>query len=193
MITQEEIIDNLKHRSQSLKCLNLAAVVLDDHKFSVWSGSSKPNVHHYGKGGLRQHTYEVVAFALDSNHWFSYLNKHVDNKLLFLAALYHDVGKMWDYKPLDAEYKEWTSDDHKYLVHHISRSALIWSEESKKDSSITEQERDDVLHAILAHHGQKAWGSPVEPRTRMAWLLHLSDQMSARMDDCYKLHEKEKK
>jgi 23S rRNA maturation-related 3'-5' exoribonuclease YhaM len=43
---------------------------------------------------------------------------------------------------------------------------------------------DKVLHCILAHHGCRAWGSPVAPSTREAWLVHLADAISARADDC---------
>ena len=35
-----------------------------------------------------------------------------------------------------------------------------------------------------AHHGIRAWGSPVSPNTQLAWLLHLSDNLSARLNDC---------
>jgi 23S rRNA maturation-related 3'-5' exoribonuclease YhaM len=42
---------------------------------------------------------------------------------------------------------------------------------------------DSVLHAILAHHGRREAGSPVAPKSRIAWLVHLSDQISARMAD----------
>ena len=45
-------------------------------------------------------------------------------------------------------------------------------------------EHDEVLHAILSHHGRREYGSPVSPSTRIAWLLHLCDSISARMFDC---------
>jgi 3'-5' exoribonuclease len=45
---------------------------------------------------------------------------------------------------------------------------------------------NNVLHNILAHHGQRAWGSPVAPATKEAWILHLADNLSARLDDCDK-------
>lgn len=31
-------------------------VVLQDWRFPIWSGSSKPHQHHYGQGGLVIHT-----------------------------------------------------------------------------------------------------------------------------------------
>jgi 23S rRNA maturation-related 3'-5' exoribonuclease YhaM len=43
---------------------------------------------------------------------------------------------------------------------------------------------DNVLHAIIAHHAWREWGSPCTPDTRLAWLLHLCDSLSARLNDC---------
>jgi 3'-5' exoribonuclease len=102
---------------------------------------------------------------------------------LFLAALFHDVGKIQDYEPVEgSDLQKWKSSEHKYLIHHISRSGLIWMEMAKKHKYAGDVE--GIYHAILAHHGQKAFGSPVEPRTRMAHILHCSDMLSARLEDC---------
>ena len=161
-------------------------VVLFDPRFILWSGSSKPEQHHYGKGGLVIHTAEVVDLALRNNAFFP-PEKQVDRKHLFLAALFHDAGKMWDYKPVvEGYYDSWTSTVHKRQIHHISRSGLVWSKahDQHRPEGVV---HDDVLHAILAHHGQRDWGSPVSPNTRLAIMLHLCDNMSARMDDIDKI------
>jgi 23S rRNA maturation-related 3'-5' exoribonuclease YhaM len=47
----------------------------------------------------------------------------------------------------------------------------------------------NITHNILSHHGMREWGSPVAPATKEAWILHLCDNMSARLDDCNK-HDK---
>jgi len=44
------------------------------------------------------------------------------------------------------------------------------------------QYHDAVLHCILSHHGRREWGSAVAPSSREAWLVHLADMKSARMD-----------
>jgi 3'-5' exoribonuclease len=44
-----------------------------------------------------------------------------------------------------------------------------------------------VTHNILSHHGQREWGSAVAPYSREAWILHLCDGLSARIDDCDRL------
>jgi 3'-5' exoribonuclease len=177
-------VERLLWMAKSLGVESLSETVLADPRFLVWSGSSKPNQHHYGKGGLAQHTWEVAHLCLQNNKMFTKLEKGVTDQRAFLAALYHDAGKMWDYSPLDLDHKDWQGNEHKRRIHHISRSALVWHDAAEKGGVAAEM-HDDILHAILSHHGAREWGSPVSPATRLAWLLHLCDGLSARMDDCY--------
>ncbi len=186
---------------------DICRIVTDAPGFAVWSASSHPNLHHYGRGGLAEHTYEVLSLCLSNRlrcgpkDW---AGEH-ESKALVCAAIFHDFAKLWDYKPilkprvattdnsllgiasLDESAVTWQATDHKSRIHHIARSAIEWSKAVDRFPTYRDIE-DDVLHAILAHHGQRQWGSPVEPRTRIAWLLHLSDQLSARMNDCDTLH-----
>ena len=189
------VMENYSLKNLSVKAVELGTDVyevckpiLEDESFPIWSGSSKPHQHHYGDGGLVCHTEEVVALSLINKNYFHY---DIDEKELFLAAFYHDVGKMWDYEPITpspgtkAFYfnENWQSAPHKRLIHHISRSAITWSECCKKyDESYFLH--DKVLHAILAHHMCREAGSPVAPKSRVAWLLTLCDNISARMGDC---------
>ena len=179
-------IQKLTDLSIKYNCNDVAKIVIEDEKFSIWSGSSKPNLHHYGKGGLLKHTTEVVELCLLNNNFLNQMGKGTDDRELFLAALFHDIGKCWDYEPTNSDMSEWQGTVHKRRIHHISRSALVWNFNSfyfKLDNDIS----DNVLHAILAHHGQRAWGSPVAPATTTAWLLHLCDGISARSEDCERI------
>jgi 3'-5' exoribonuclease len=109
------------------------------------------------------------------------MGKVIEEKKLFLAAFFHDVGKMWDYEPLDAGYKQWKGTFHKRHIHHITRSALVWQQCAGNvfDSNFV----DEVLHAILSHHGSREFGSPVAPNTKLAWMVCFCDGLSARLDD----------
>lgn len=180
--------------SEELGVDQLAKVVLESPRFDIWSGSSKPTQHHYGKHGLTIHTHEVVNLCMEIPHT---LCVQVNTIELFLSAVFHDCGKMFDYKPArgdfagSIDYNNWVGTDHKRLIHHVSRSALIWQAawDNAASNNICDRDPelvDRVLHNILSHHGQRQWGSPVMPKTKEAWLLHLCDGISARMNDADK-------
>lgn len=168
----------------------LGNIILDDPRFSVWSASGRKGVHHYGRGGLLKHTSEVLNLMLSTRETLSLNTSH---HLIFLSALWHDYGKLWDYSPigdnkirvgdsLEPAYDEWENVSHKYEIHHISRSVIEFTKAAYV-YLLPQDDIDAITHAILAHHGKKEWGSPVEPRSELAWLLHLSDHMSARLND----------
>lgn len=157
---------------------HLAAHILHNQDFARWSGSATDKHHHYGHGGLVQHTWEVVNLCFVTKKALNI--KTIDDNELFLAALYHDIGKLYDYQFID---DKWQGTEHKRLIHHISRSAIMWSNVFEQMPNLNKELHDPVLHAILSHHGQREWGSPVVPKTQVAWLLHLCDGISARMDD----------
>jgi 3'-5' exoribonuclease len=179
-------VTRLASMANNLDVRPLANVVLDNPRFALWTGSPKTFQHHYGKGKLAQHTFEVAELCMVNYDclWAMKGDQLLGDKpKLFLAALYHDVGKMWDFEPIDPEYVDWRTTVHKNKIYHITRSALVWSE-AAKEAKWSQEETDEVLHAILSHHGRREWGSPVSPRDQMAWILHLCDSMSARVDDC---------
>lgn len=171
-------------KAVELDVYDIAAIVIADPRFVLWSGSSKPEQHHYGKGGLCQHTYEVVQLCLTTNET---LNYNLDPVEIYLSALFHDCGKMWDYEPINEDYTKWQGTDHKRLIHHISRSAITWNHACAFHAFRYGKYSDRVTHNILSHHGLREWGSPVMPKTKAAWLLHLCDGISARMNDADKI------
>lgn len=173
----------LINRANILGVYDIASVVIDDPRFELWSGSSKKHQHHYGKGGLIQHTCEVVELCFVN---FNLLKLDIDPIELYTSALFHDCGKMWDYEPVDKSYNVWVGTEHKRTIHHISRSALVWNSAVATHNSKYIKYADSVTHNILSHHGQREWGSPVMPKTKAAWLLHLCDGISARMNDADK-------
>jgi 3'-5' exoribonuclease len=174
---------HLIDRANNLGVYDIASVVIADPLFELWSGSSKEHQHHYGKGGLIQHTCEVVELCFAN---FNLLKLDVDPIELYLSALFHDYGKIWDYEPIDEEYTKWRGTEHKRSIHHVSRSVISWNHACAFRIFKYGKYADSVTHNILSHHGQREWGSPVMPKTKAAWLLHLCDGISARMNDADK-------
>ena len=173
-----DAVNNLRLMAGRHDVNGVANIVLYEPRFATWAGSSVVGAHHCYDGGLAEHTYEVAKLCEINS---AALPGHPINQTeMFLAALFHDVGKMWDYERVDGV---WEPTTHKRLVHHVSRSGIEWVKAAEK-FNIPQIVQDRVLHSILAHHGRREWGSPVAPKSRMAWLLHLCDQVSARMNDC---------
>jgi len=172
-------IQELKDMAKNLGVDKVCNQLIDNPKFAIWSGAGYNHQHHYGNGGLLNHIHEVVKLCFLNK---AYLTQYeIDDKELFMSALFHDAGKLYDYERLNSLH--WTNTTHKRLIHHISRSALMWSEMSKVDKDIYDQYHDKVVHAILSHHGERERGSPVAPKSRVAWLVHFCDNMSGRMYD----------
>jgi 3'-5' exoribonuclease len=191
----QEAFNNLKvmAKEHGKPCLHVANRLLNTPEFKKWSASSRKDKHHYGTGQLAIHTNEVAILCKSVGEL--YAGRHpdsIDLQELFLAALFHDSGKICDHKHSHIYYKqtdpnsaidEWTGTDHRRLIHHVSRSAIMWHDAAQSHPELFETYHDKVLHAILAHHGRREWGSPVAPKTRTAWILHYCDALSARIYD----------
>lgn len=176
MYAKEKLIE----LASELKVYNVCKRLLDDKRFWLCPASSKPEKHHHYTGGLADHTLEVVELCLNSY----YIEKYkINRKNAYLAALYHDYGKIYDYIETESG---WGVTKHKYFVGHIVTSTTMLSKEV--EGKISYEDYYQISHAILAHHGRNEYGSPVTPQTPLAWLLHLSDNFSARMNDMYTYH-----
>jgi 3'-5' exoribonuclease len=172
--------------------------VLDDPRFEIWSGAGSDKHHHYGDGGLLKHTHEVFEYveliAMKHNSTCVGYENRINVLELLISVIWHDYGKIWDYQK--DENGVWGKhNNHARQIHHISRSAIEWERYSSKLpielwNTLEAENRvinpDNITHNILSHHGMREWGSPVAPATREAWVLHLADNLSARLDDCNK-------
>jgi len=186
-------VDKLKEMSIKFDIREISSWVLGDQRFSTCSGSASPGTHHYGIGGLANHTLEVAELCLLNNQYFKGTDKFTDERVLFLAAIFHDAGKIFDYNAIvgDEEKDKNLSNWHKTHIHHITKSAIIWDRACNniipkfmiKHKWLTHKLKAEIMHAILAHHQLREYGSPVTPKTKLAWMLHLCDSISARITD----------
>lgn len=163
----KSLVALIKEQTLSSTCLSLFSSDL------VSDFCEKPAAHshhHNYVGGLLQHTREVMQLVNEMNNCFI-----VDNDVVITAALFHDIAKVYEYDI----YGQW--QPYGSLVGHVVGSADLFRKfaiyNKCPDNLINE-----VYHCILAHHGKKEWGSPVEPQTMEAWVLHMADNLSSKIN-----------
>jgi len=155
--------------------------LLSDPRF--WKSPAAAYKHQAHLGGLAVHTLQVLQLSIA---WANILVARAPDRLVLIyAALYHDAGKMIDYKEVDPKTNPkavngyWFTESHEMIGHLIASHRIM--RENSIPWSATRQELAE--HCVLSHHGQLEWGSPVTPARVEAWILHLSDMMSSRLDD----------
>jgi len=129
--------------------------------------------HHAYLGGLLHHTVAVAERALGMA-----TGDHLDTDLLVAGALLHDLGKVDEYS-WDGVVLGMT--DKGRFVGHIVLGMITVSCLAAAIPGLDGVFLDRLLHILASHHGKQEWGSPVEPCTREALLVHLADLADARM------------
>lgn len=169
----DSIKDNDLHRLVS-------SIILDDDIYAkfIQHPAAVRNHHEYASG-LLYHTISMADFAelvTNFHNNMMHTNPPVDRDLLLAGVLLHDVGKIVELSgPIIARYtKEGRLIGHISIMHSIIR-------EKAKELQIDDETRVLLEHMILSHHGKQEFGSPVVPLTREALLLHMIDDMNAKM------------
>lgn len=129
--------------------------------------------HHNYNGGLIQHTAEVMtnAFAIAD----AYICKR---DIIIASAFFHDLLKVKEYDNL-GNYTEYGN-----MIGHVVGSALLFKQYAEAHN-VDEVTIEAVMHCILSHHGKKEWGSPVEPKTVEAVIVHEADMVSSYVNPIY--------
>src|SRR5436853_2317610 len=146
------------------------------------------NYHHARRGGLVEHTAQMMRVALKIASLYPALN--VD--LLLAGILFHDCGKLWENSLPESGFTM-AYDERGELMGHISIGLelvnSLWRKLSAENANAwrdlapaSEDVRLHLLHLIGAHHGEPEFGSPVSPKTPEAMALHYIDNLDARLE-----------
>jgi 3'-5' exoribonuclease len=146
------------------------------------------NYHHARRGGLVEHTAQMMRIAKEIAPLYPQLN--VD--LLLAGILFHDCGKLWE-NALPETGFTMSYDERGELMGHISIGLelvnSLWRKLSAEKADTwknfvpaSEDVRLHLLHLIGAHHGEREFGSPVSPKTPEAMALHYIDNLDARLE-----------
>ena len=142
-------------------------------------------MHHAFQGGLLNHIYQMLHML---EGLYPVLPYPIKVERCILAILFHDYGKLMEYN-----YEGETQED-MYLLGHIYISAHTLQnvlektfEETPGDpKSISFENREEIkriIHCVLAHHGEREYGSPVVPCMQEAVIVTYLDNLSAKAEN----------
>jgi 3'-5' exoribonuclease len=147
------------------------------------------NYHHARRGGLVEHTAQMMRLAEKIAPLYPALNFD----LLLAGILFHDSGKLWENHLPETGFTM-PFDERGEMIGHISIGLELVNSLWRKlqtDATIaaekdllpaSEDVRMHLLHLIASHHGEMQFGSPVVPKTPEAIALHYIDNLDARLE-----------
>lgn len=169
---------------------HLATSVLEKWGTRFQRTGAARDYHHARRGGLVEHVGQMMRSAVKICEAYPMLNRD----LLVTGVLFHDIGKLWENvyseKGFTMPYTEVSE-----LIGHIPMGMEIVNQlwrDAVMDPAVAAQWKDlepsndrvrlHLLHLIVSHHGELAFGSPVVPKTPEAQALHYIDNLDAKME-----------
>ncbi len=135
--------------------------------------SAAKTVHHGFVGGLLEHTLSVAKLCDFYCGQYPLLKRD----LLIGAALFHDIGKTRELS--DFPGNDYT--DEGQLLGHIVIGTVMLNEKIKEIPGFPGKLASELVHCILAHHGEYEYGSPKKPALAEALALNFADNLDAKM------------
>lgn len=169
-------------RSSYMQAL-LKKYFVDDAAFidTFKKHSAAKSVHHGFTGGLLEHTLSVTKNC----DFFCKQYPFLDRDLLITASIFHDVGKV---KELSSFPKNDYTDEGQ-LLGHIMIGANMIDRAIDDIPDFPEVKRKELIHCILAHHGELEFGSPKKPAIAEAIALSFADNIDAKMETIFEALE----
>ena len=154
----------------------LKKLFVEDQEFlkSFEEHSAAKTVHHGFMGGLMEHTLSVARLC----DYMAGAYPVIKRDLLITAALLHDVGKTRELSSFPMN--DYT--DEGQLLGHIIIGAQMIHDLAKEIPDFPQDLENQLVHCILAHHGELEYGSPKKPAMVEAVALNLADNTDARME-----------
>ncbi|HHV93207.1 MAG TPA: HD domain-containing protein [Firmicutes bacterium] len=163
-----EVIQEVEDRD--CRALLEAVFTPDFLQAFTWAPAAR-SMHQAYVGGLAEHTLNVVRLCQK----VAELYPEVDRNLLITGALLHDIGKVYEYKIKAAI----EITDVGRLIGHVVIGHDTVTEAIAGIEGFSEEKALRLRHMLLSHHGQLEWGSPKEPQTLEACILHHCDNLDS--------------
>ena len=141
--------------------------------------SAAKSVHHGFIGGLLEHTLGVTKLC----NFFAESYPMINRDLLLTAAMFHDMGKLEELSSFPAN--DYT--DAGQLLGHIYMGAHMVENACDAIPDFPERLKRELIHCILAHHGELEYGSPKKPALLEAFALNFADNVDAKFETLFEL------
>jgi 3'-5' exoribonuclease len=160
-----------------LKAL-LAAIFSDTEIAQAFrTAPAAKSVHHAYIGGLIEHVLSMAALArMTAAHY-----PNIDRDLLLAGVILHDLGKI---RELTFE-RSFGYSTEGQLLGHMHIALRIIGDKIRAVPGFPVKLRTLLEHLILSHHGTLEFGSPRVPMFPEAMLLHLLDNLDAKMNSVH--------
>ncbi|MBQ5558630.1 MAG: HD domain-containing protein [Lachnospiraceae bacterium] len=146
-------------------------------KFSAHSAAK--SVHHGFIGGLLEHTLAVTKMC----DFFAKTYPIINRDLLVTAAMFHDMGKLTEL----SGFPENDYTDAGQLLGHIYIGAHLVENACDNIADFPPTLKRELIHCILAHHGELEYGSPKKPAIVEAFALNFADNVDAKFETLLEL------
>lgn len=172
-------VDRTRAEMKSVALRRAVDLFFGDDAFRVEFERTPASVggHHAAIGGLLLHVTEVATIARNAARVMK-----ANSDLVMVGALLHDIGKVRAYAITPTGFTHTPAGS---LVGHVVLGALMLQERLAAISpdDLSGSQRLELFHLILSHHGALELGSPVQPMTVEAELLHWADETSAKANN----------
>ena len=152
----------------------LLARIAQDHEAPLREWPAAVVVHHAYRGGFLEHVLKIAEVGRGIARAYG-----ANEDLVVAGALLHDIGKLQElgYAPGGTGY---TRDGH--LLGHIAQGLILVRDATREISGFPDDLRAQLEHLVLSHHGTREHGSPVEPKTIEAFVLAMTDDLDAKIN-----------
>lgn len=141
--------------------------------------------HHAYLGGLLEHTLSVTNIV---KFFIQHYHDSVNADLLLSVAFLHDIGKIEEFNAQG--FINYSTPGR--LIGHIILGVNRVMEKISQLPDFPEPLKQQLIHCLLSHHGQKDRGSPVVPMTIEALILNFADELDSTVAAFQRIMTKEK-
>ncbi len=167
-----DMIQSMKDEDYKKLCFT----VLERNKDMFCCIPAAKSVHHAFRYGLLMHTYFLMCHADHMARYYPFVNRD----LLIAGTFCHDIGKLREFIFSEMGLVNDYSVPGTLLGHLYMGAVEVGS--IAHEVGVHEEKSMLVQHMLLSHHGDPEWGACVVPKMAEAQLLHMIDDLDAKME-----------